>query len=169
MVCHSRRTTMTAQLTTSARRTVIALATTLVCIVSAAHGGGTRWLSFEPAVVELEGIVKIEFHFGPPNFGENPKMDQKLHIPILQLAEPISVRGDAASDLNTQTKENVREIQLTFARPEDYRRARRCEGHQVTVRGKLTSALLPNDFKEVIMNVAEVKWCEHEGRKSLTR
>ncbi|MCX8073300.1 MAG: hypothetical protein N3C12_12740 [Candidatus Binatia bacterium] len=76
---------MTARLTIRMRHFAIVPVALWVIMVSAAQDGDSlpRWFAFESATVELQGIIKIEFHFGPPNFGENPKTDQRLHIPIL--------------------------------------------------------------------------------------
>ncbi|MEI9983512.1 MAG: hypothetical protein WDN69_10070 [Aliidongia sp.] len=45
-------------------------------------------LHYEPSVVTLAGRVILESHYGPPNFGENPKSDRKFRIPILYLCAP---------------------------------------------------------------------------------
>jgi hypothetical protein len=172
MAYRSERVTIAAGLSSSVRQEfVLVLALILLGMPNTARSGNApgRWLSFEPAVVELEGVVKIEFKYGPPNFGENPKTDQKMHIPILELTEPINVRGDPASELNSETKEAVKEVQLKFLRRQDYQQARRCKGRHVTVSGTLTSALLGTDFREVIMNVAEVKWCESQQASRMLR
>lgn len=119
----NRRTSVTVKWAALATRTAMAAWMALLSAFSVGHTAETlangRVFDFAPAVVELDGVVKVEFHFGPPNFGERPETDRKLHIPVLRLSQPINVRGNPASEVNTEKKENVREIQLTFARPAD--------------------------------------------------
>jgi len=51
------------------------------------------WLEYEPAVVELEGKLRVKTFYGPPNFGENPKTDLKERCWILSLDKPINVHA----------------------------------------------------------------------------
>lgn len=43
----------------------------------------------------LQGSIKKEIHFGPPNFGETPEEDTITHIFFLQLKEEINIRGQS--------------------------------------------------------------------------
>ena len=63
---------------------------TLILVVVFAFAGAThaqRCLSYEPEVVELDGQLVVQSKYGPPNFGEQPKTDQKVQVPVLLLRE----------------------------------------------------------------------------------
>src|SRR5687768_17168845 len=68
---------------------------------------------FEPAVSTLTGTVKAQVFYGPPGYGESPKIDKKETAYILHLSKPITVIADPADEdgLNSTTK-NVTKIQL---------------------------------------------------------
>lgn len=44
----------------------------------------------ENATVRLTGRVEYQNRYGPPNYGENPKTDRLMHVPILRLDRPIT-------------------------------------------------------------------------------
>ena len=70
-------------------------------------------LQYEPAVVELRGIVALEQHFGPPCYGESPQTDSVELIAVILLDEPVSVEGDAdPQSLNGTSYTDVRKLQL---------------------------------------------------------
>lgn len=97
-----------------------ALVFVALILVSSATAGppppnSQRWLSYEPASVQLQGTLKLVSKYGPPNFGENPETDEKVQVPILELREPVSVRADPSSNLNDESAEGVTEVQLVFS------------------------------------------------------
>ena len=116
---------------------------------------GDTWLSYEPSIIELKGRLTTVVKFGPPNYGENPETDKKLEVPILQLSEPINVRGDAHSPVNTRSFENVTEVQLIFLRAaDDYRRF---VSKIVIVSGSLSQAVSGHHFTGVVMTVKAIR------------
>jgi hypothetical protein len=48
-------------------------------------------LHYEPAVVQVSGVVVVETHYGPPNYGENPESDRVEPALILLLDMPVIV------------------------------------------------------------------------------
>ncbi len=58
-----------------------------------------RWLSYEPAVIQLEGQLTMELKYGPPNYGEQPKTDAKVRVPVLMLIRSVNVRASRAKVL----------------------------------------------------------------------
>ncbi len=68
---------------------------------------------FEPAVSTLTGILKAQVFYGPPGYGESPKIDKKETAFILNLTKPITVIADPDDEdgLNSTTQ-NVTKIQL---------------------------------------------------------
>ena len=73
-----------------------------------------RWVQYEPEIVELDGRLTIQSKFGPPNYGENPKTDEKVRIAVLVLHRPISVSANDSNDYNSTPVYNARQIQLAF-------------------------------------------------------
>jgi len=76
-------------------KTVTLFGLILVAASTAAAQDHNR-LSYEPAVVELKGKLIVERKYGPPNFGENPRTDAKVRVPVLLLIKPVRVRGKPA-------------------------------------------------------------------------
>ncbi|HET9525573.1 MAG TPA: hypothetical protein VFO99_05370 [Pyrinomonadaceae bacterium] len=56
--------------------------TVLIVVAHASDAQAQRSLAYEPATVELEGRLVIQLKYGPPNFGEQPKTDKKLRVPV---------------------------------------------------------------------------------------
>ncbi len=68
--------------------------TTFVLLAAVACGSqalAQQRLSYEPAKVQLSGIVITQHFYGPPNFGEDPKTDQKVQVLELKLDAPVDV------------------------------------------------------------------------------
>jgi len=57
----------------------------VLTLASASAAQDKHWLSYEPAVVALEGGLTEEWKYGPPSYGENPKTDAKVRVPVLIL------------------------------------------------------------------------------------
>jgi hypothetical protein len=111
------------------------------------------WLDYWPAVVELEGNLRIKTLFGPPNFGENPETDSKERSWIMSLSRPISVRGKADSDLGLDSVvEDVRELQLVLRKPR-----KDLIGKKVIVKGTLFHAHTGHHHTEVLMDVQSIR------------
>ena len=66
---------------------------------------------YEPAVVELTGKLVEKVFYGPPGYGENPKIDSKEDAAILQLTKPINVVAEKGDKFN-ETKTNIKELHL---------------------------------------------------------
>ncbi|MCX8959572.1 hypothetical protein [Erwinia psidii] len=70
-------------------------------------------LPYEPAVVELKGIISINQFDGPPNYGEGPD-DKKVNVPVLRLSEPVNV--NPASGLSDDDPDNQLEKKFSSYR-----------------------------------------------------
>lgn len=68
----------------------------------------------EDATVRLTGTVEYRNFYGPPNYGENPKTDRLLHVPLLRLDKPITPceLTDFDSD-KAKVGEPIRMLQLS--------------------------------------------------------
>ncbi len=112
------------------------------------------WLSYEPAVVQLEGKLTIVMYYGPPNYGENPETDAKEMTPILVLPRPVNVRGDPNDELNSESVEGVKQVQLVFYERPAYRQL---VGRQVVVKGTLFHSHTAHHHTPVLMTVTEIR------------
>ncbi len=115
-----------------------------------------KWLDYEPAVVELAGKLVVEHKYGPPNYGENPKTDQKVRVPILTLSEPINVRGDPKSQINdSMSVEGATRIQLVFVvGGPDWKQSIE---KKVRVKGTLFHAITGHHYTAVLVEVQEIQ------------
>ena len=111
-----------------------------------------RWLSYEPATVELEGRLISEWKYGPPNFGEDPKRDQRVKVPILVLTTRVNVRANPADATNAVAVRNVRRIQLVLS-DVGYRELM---GRDVVVKGSLFHSFTGHHYTDVLMDVRSI-------------
>ena len=140
--------------------------TTLILTLLAAFGcagpaQGQRFLSYEPEVVELDGQLVVQSKYGPPNFGEQPKTDQKVRVPVLLLSQRVVVTGDQEDGRTyqpaskAQTASNVSQIQLAFATGETSHK--KLIGKPVVVTGTLFRAHTGHHYTDVVLNVQSIE------------
>ena len=114
-----------------------------------------QWLSYEPATVELEGRLTVQWKYGPPNFGENPKTDKRVKVPIIVLAKAINVRGTPGAAHNAVSVQGARRIQLVFTDPAmDYKSL---AGKDIVVKGSLFHAETGGHYTDVVMSVQSIE------------
>jgi hypothetical protein len=68
--------------------------------------------TFRP--VTLTGIIRREIKFGPPGFGDYPRTDRRLSVPILHLDEQISICPGADDDIDDSPVGQVDQVQLIY-------------------------------------------------------
>lgn len=114
-----------------------------------------QWLSYGPALVELEGKLTIESRYGPPNFGENPKTDAKVSVAVLALTRPVNVyEGQQDFPFNVEVR-GIRRIQLLlfdFKGPYN-----QLIGKRVVVAGSVVHAHTGGHYTQVVMEVGSFK------------
>ena len=110
------------------------------------------WVGYEPSEVSLEGRLVVENKFGPPNWGENPDTDMKLHVPMLILSRPLNVRRDPNSDVNDETFTGVQKVQLQIR--SDYQKL---VGKEVVATGSLYAGQTGWHFTDVLMSVKSIR------------
>ena len=126
-------------------------------------GDELRWLEFEPSVVEVSGILAMQVHFGPPNYGEDLLRDKELRSFVLRLSQPINIRGDPSNPAHEEPRENIKEVQINFAAA-DEPWALRCIGRRVTARGMLFSPIFGGwTVRDVVLRANNVEWCNPAG------
>lgn len=125
---------------------VVALAMTVVQHVAAES------LQYEPAVVQLTGILNVEDHFGPPNYGENPDEDRVERAYVLRLDRRIDVVGKPSGDLNTASFTDVERVHLVpGSQP-----LGAYVGQHMTVEGTLFEGFTGHHVTDVLMRVSNV-------------
>lgn len=112
-----------------------------------------RMLSYEPAIVKLKGKLTVELKYGPPNYGERPKTDVKVRVPVLILDEPVSVRAKPGDGFNANAVQRVRRIQLIFSPEQPYKEF---IGKKVFVEGTLFHAFSGHHYTKVVMDVHSI-------------
>jgi hypothetical protein len=114
---------------------------------------GKEWLSYAPAIVELEGVLQTKTYFGPPNYGENPKTDSKEEQWILALSRPVNVRGNPGpkSDYDTLSVRDISAIQLVLLGDHE-----ELTGKNVIVKGTLFHGFTGHHHTDVLMNVQSI-------------
>ena len=133
------------------RRCYTAIATLWLIACSGAPADSISWLRYEPAIVQLTGVLEVVQEYGPPNWGDDPLNDEKLRVPVLRLSEPVNISGDSHSDINTESFENVREVQLQLDGYDSL------VGKRVTVSGTLFAGHTGWHFKSVVMSVKVIQ------------
>ncbi|HZI59176.1 MAG TPA: DUF4431 domain-containing protein [Pyrinomonadaceae bacterium] len=129
--------------------------TLLVAFACVGPAHAQRFLSYEPEVVELDGQLVVQSKYGPPNFGEQPKTDQKVRVPVLLLSQPVIVASDEEGGKNSQTAYNVRQVQLAFDGSETSHKT--LIGKPVVVTGTLFRAHTGHHYTDVVLNVQSIE------------
>jgi trypsin-like peptidase len=106
--------------------------------------------------LKLRGLVTTEYHFGRPNYGQTPALDELERVPILLLDEPLTVLADGASGISidqyTKDHEYVARVQLS--QYVDFDVLRRLRGHGLEFEGRLCPRRSPHYFTDVILDLA---------------
>lgn len=118
-----------------------------------AAGVDQRWLSYEPAILRLEGKLTMELKYGPPNYGEQPKTDARIRVPVLKLIEPVNVRGKPGESFNAISVKGIRRIQLILSPGTSYEQF---IGKRVVVEGTLFHAFSGHHYTKVLMDVRTI-------------
>lgn len=130
---------------------LVALASVPVLACSSAR----QAVRYAPTEVTLVGSIRVDEHFGPPNFGEGSTRDVKYQVPVLVLSEPIDVLGDAQDEVNRRSVTGVTEIQLVGGAAGQQERIS-CRGRIVAATGTLETGLLPGNFTSVVMHLKKM-------------
>lgn len=114
-------------------------------------------LSYEPAIVHLEGNVATQSFWGPPGYGEG-KNDKKVSVAVLYLNSSINVfpaKDVADDDPDSEPEENVNKLQIVnYKSPVKIRGCYRVTGtlmHQVSA-DHFTPVLIVMDSYEKSAN-----------------
>jgi hypothetical protein len=109
---------------------------------------------FDPAVSEVEGVVKVEMHYGPPNYGETPATDTKENPFILYLDNPINVLQTSDSSDFDFTTNGVTKFQLV---PKDPNSLKSLINKKVKVTGIFFGKHTGHHYTDVLMDLEKVE------------
>ena len=133
------------------------LFSTAACVAQARPAAGC--LSYEPAVVTLNGILIRETFPGPPNYESVPQGDKPETYWLLDLARPVCVNEDKGEpDLNPMQKA-VRRVQLVLD-PKAYERHKGLFGKRVVATGTLFGAFTAHHHSPVLLTVRTLEMAE---------
>jgi len=100
----------------------------------------------EGSAVRLTGTVAFRMFYGAPNYGESPKTDRRVRVPILQLDRPITPCELTEFDrIGRKLGEPVREVQIDFGP------AKMKAGERRTLLGKIHPAEIAPDFLDYVL------------------
>jgi hypothetical protein len=133
------------------------LLSSVVWCGSGPEDGAERLLPCAPAQVELNGLLTVQQELGPPGFGATPKIDMKLDVPVLLLAQPIGMQGDPSDELNGETITGIRKVQLSVLPLSTTEGYTALVGQQVVVVGTLAAASLGTHFTPVVLDASEIR------------
>lgn len=93
----------------------------------------------------LQGTLRIEDMFGPPNFGQTPATDEKIRVPIIHLKENISICETSGSTVSAPPA-SVDRIQLIGLEGQNLR-----DASHIAVEGELIPAENAFHFTDIVM------------------
>lgn len=123
----------------------------LIYIVATSTEGQRRQLQYEPEKVILTGRVVAKTFYGPPNYGETPKIDGRERQYILVLDSAVDVIGSKSETLD-EPERGVKELTLiAMASLEPFL------GKHVKVDGTLFHAVSAHHHTKVLIMVSSIK------------
>jgi len=136
---------------------VLFLLATTACVAQSRPAKGC--LSYEPAVVNLNGILISETFPGPPNYEGTRQGDKAEVYWLIDLSRPVCVNADKREpDLN-QVQKSVRRVQLVLD-PIVYERQKGLLGKRVVVTGTLFGAHTAHHHTPVLLTVKTLEVAE---------
>jgi hypothetical protein len=104
--------------------------------------------------VRLCGRIRQEVRWGPPGFGETPKIDAKRSVLLLGLTRSATFRHK--TDSGQTVDERISKLQISVPSSAAGLAARRQSGKAVAVEGPVWSASSEGDVTPVVMQLASV-------------
>jgi Domain of unknown function (DUF4431) len=110
-------------------------------------------LSYEPTEVTLVGVVTFKTFAGPPNYESVASGDRAERVAVLELKEPICVRGKSP-DLINEPRDGIMTVQLVIISRSPVTLV---EGHKIAVTGTLFGSHTGHHRTPVLLQVRAVK------------
>jgi hypothetical protein len=114
---------------------------------AAQHVIGGMTCFHEGSTVRLTGTVTYRMFYGAPNYGETPKIDRRVRVPILRLERPLTPCELTEFDRDgRKLGEPVREVQID-AWPAKFK-----SGARRTFVGTIHPATIGADFLDYVLD-----------------
>jgi hypothetical protein len=125
------------------------------------------------AKITVSGIIESAVFWGPPNFGENPKTDQRYTGAILHLdcpvytpenfyskSDPWNVYFSISKDNLVAVRDNKVLILNVRMEEDDEKRVayRRHNGWRAKITGTVREARLPSDHTPIVLDEIDTEW-----------
>ncbi len=104
--------------------------------------------------IRLCGRIRQEMRWGPPGFGETPKLDAKRSVFILRLQRPAAFRHK--SDAGQPVDQVLSKVQISLPSSESRLAVRRMTGRAVVLEGPVWSASSEGDVTPVVLQMTSV-------------
>lgn len=103
--------------------------------------------------ITLRGVIKEELHYGPPNFGYDPKNDEKIYVKMFYLDSPVSFLG--TEFLSEESVENMEKLHMAFCEvPEE------SVGKKVEVIATTEQEFSPYHYTPVLLDDCKIEVIE---------
>jgi Domain of unknown function (DUF4431) len=132
----------------------VAMAGLALSVARFIRGAQSTCAHYEPEVVHLSGHLAIDKEYGPPNYGETPAKDEKLHVAILHLTHPLDVCGDTRDATTSESFKGLQVVQLNFSNL--HTDPRHYADQTIAVKGTLYRAISGYHYTDVLMTVDSV-------------
>ena len=109
-------------------------------------------LHYGGSPVTLNGKVKLQTFFGPPNYGENPDIDSRETQAILLLENPVCVEANPKD--YEEAEQNQREVTLV---PLGKENLKNYEGKQVLIQGTLYHAQTGHHHTPLLIEIKRIE------------
>lgn len=113
-------------------------------------------LSYEPAKVNITGMIVRKIFPGPPEYSSIEEGDMPEQFWVLKPTKPICVNGDPSDIVNSEAEKNVTGLHLVL----DARQYAKYKGYvskQVVVSGTLFHAHTGHHRTRVLLEVSEIR------------
>lgn len=111
---------------------------------------------YEPLTSKLSGVIKVENHFGPPNYGEEPQTDLKLQSYMLHMDKPIRVELNPETTSYTEFIDPVENIMVIQLNPAHGIKLAQHVNKKVFLTGTLFKSHTGYHISEVVMQVEKI-------------
>ena len=130
----------------------VCVAAVVSLLAGAAHAD-EQVLRYEPTVINLTGTVRMEQHYGPPDFAPGSRIET---VPVLVLARPVTVQGNPGSPADGDSYQHVTRIQLVLARPGGSNELSAYAGKRVQATGRLFEKVSGENFTDVLLDIRQI-------------
>ncbi|MCB4755452.1 MAG: DUF4431 domain-containing protein [Elusimicrobia bacterium] len=120
-------------------------------LILANSNGPTPCIPYEPAIVELEGVLKRETSINPDLA---PPWNRPQSYWVLDLQKPICVEP-GRDELGFAGASGITQVQLVVS-PEQYKQYKKRAGMSVKARGSLFVAHTAHHFTDVLLSVDKI-------------